>query len=149
MRFVIQRVTSASVVVDGKTVGAIADGFLVLVGIGQGDTEAMADKLVKKTAGLRIFSDADDKINLALSDVGGNLLVISQFTLYADCRKGYRPGFTRAASPEYANELYKYILTKFRETFPDVQAGIFGTDMKVSLVNDGPFTVILDSDEIC
>ncbi len=149
MRFVIQRVKEANVVVEGKTIGAIEKGFLVLVGINNDDTKEIADKMVKKLIGLRIFEDENGKTNLALSDVNGSLLVISQFTLYADCRKGNRPSFTDAGSPDMANTLYEYILNKCREQIFDVQKGEFGADMKVSLVNDGPFTVILDSDLIC
>ena len=129
MKFVIQRVTGASVTVDNEIIGKIGKGFLVLIGISQTDTKEIADKLIRKMTGLRIFDDENGKTNLAPADVGGSLLLISQFTLYADCRKGYRPSFTRAGSP-------------------DVQTGRFGADMKVELLNDGPFTVILDSNEL-
>ena len=149
MRFVIQRVTSASCTVDGQVTGKIGNGFLVLVGIADSDTWQIADKMVKKLIGLRIFGDSDGKTNLALKDVDGELLVISQFTLYADCRKGNRPSFIRAGKPEFANEMYEYILTACKKDIPVVERGIFGADMKIELLNDGPFTVILDSDEIC
>ena len=148
MKFVVQRVKEANVVVDGKIIGEIEKGFLVLVGISNTDNEDIADKMVKKLIGLRIFSDENDKINLSLNDVSGGLLMISQFTLYADCRKGNRPSFTDAGSPDMANELYEYILDKCREQVSNVQKGEFGAAMKVSLVNDGPFTIVLDSDVI-
>ncbi|MBR4706593.1 MAG: D-tyrosyl-tRNA(Tyr) deacylase [Pseudobutyrivibrio sp.] len=148
MKFVVQRVKEASVAVDGKTIGQIGQGFLVLIGVADGDTKEMADKLVKKLLGLRIFDDENDKINLSLSDVGGELLLISQFTLCANCKKGYRPSFTDAAAPDVANEMYEYIVEKCREQF-HVETGEFGADMKVSLLNDGPFTIILDSAELC
>jgi D-tyrosyl-tRNA(Tyr) deacylase len=149
MRFVIQRVTESSVTVDEKVIGKIGKGFMVLIGIADGDTREMADKLVSKMVKLRIFDDADGKTNLSLADVGGSLLLISQFTLYADCRKGNRPGFTNAGAPDFANEMYEYIIEKAEESVPVVEKGEFGALMYVSLVNDGPFTVILDSDEIC
>ena len=148
MRFVIQRVSEASVTVDGQIVGQIGKGFMVLVGVAQTDTEAIADKLVKKMVGLRIFEDEQGKTNLSLADVGGALLMVSQFTLYADCRRGNRPGFSYAGKPEQANALYEYVLKKAKESVPVVERGIFGADMKVALVNDGPFTIILDSDQM-
>ncbi len=148
MKFVIQRVKEANVVVSGETIGAIDKGFLVLVGINNTDTEEIADKMVKKLIGLRIFEDENGKTNLALNDVNGSLLVISQFTLYADCRKGNRPSFTDAGAPDMANKLYEYILAKCSEQVANVQKGEFGADMKVSLINDGPFTIVLDSDVI-
>ncbi len=148
MKFVIQRVKEAKVEVDGKVTGEIGTGFLVLIGIADGDTRAEADRLVKKMIGLRIFADGDGKMNLSSADVCGAFLLVSQFTLYADCRKGNRPSFTRAAKPQQANDLYEYIIEKCRESGRQVECGIFGADMKVSLVNDGPFTVILDSEEI-
>lgn len=148
MRFVIQRVQWAEVSVDSRTVGKIDNGFLVLVGICDSDTETIADKMVKKLIGLRIFEDENGKTNLDLKSVGGNLLIISQFTLYADCRKGNRPSFIRAGSPQMANCLYEYIICECKKMFPDTQHGEFGADMKVSLLNDGPFTIVLDSDEI-
>ncbi len=148
MRFVIQRVTDAKVDINGRTVGSINKGFTVLIGISNTDTEEIADKMVKKLIGLRIFEDENGKTNLDISSVGGSLLLISQFTLYADCSHGNRPGFTDAGAPDMADKLYEYIISKCRESVPDVQTGEFGADMKVSLVNDGPFTIILDSDEI-
>ena len=149
MRFVIQRVKQASVEVEQEVIGQIEEGFLVLIGVGQQDTKAIADKMIKKMLGLRIFSDENDKINRSLKDVGGNLLLISQFTLYADCKKGNRPSFVKAGTPDMANEWYEYIISEVKKEFPDVQTGLFGADMKVSLLNDGPFTILLDSDEIC
>ena len=149
MKFVIQRVQSASVTVDQNIVGQIGRGFLVLIGISESDNTAIADKMIDKLIKLRIFEDQNGKTNLDIAAVDGSLLLISQFTLYADCRKGNRPSFTGAAGPEHANELYQYILQKCAERVPNVQHGIFGADMKVSLLNDGPFTVILDSVEIC
>lgn len=149
MRFVIQRVKQASVEVEQEVIGQIEEGFLVLIGVGQQDTKEIADKMVKKMLGLRIFSDENDKINRSLKDVGGNLLLISQFTLYADCKKGNRPSFVKAGTPDMANEWYEYIISEVKKEFPDVQTGSFGADMKVSLLNDGPFTILLDSDEIC
>ncbi|MCR5835072.1 MAG: D-tyrosyl-tRNA(Tyr) deacylase [Lachnospiraceae bacterium] len=148
MRFVVQRVLNAEVKVEGKVCGAIDKGFLVLIGICQTDTREIADKMVRKLIGLRIFEDENGKTNLDLNSVNGELLLISQFTLYADCRKGNRPSFTRAEKPDAANELYEYIVKQCKEHILRVEQGIFGADMKVSLLNDGPFTVILDSDEI-
>ncbi len=148
MRFVIQRVQKAAVTVDGREIGAIDKGFLVLVGVEDSDTEAVADKMVRKMIGLRIFEDEQGLTNKNLALVGGSLLVVSQFTLYADCRKGNRPSFIRAGKPEHAEKLYEYILSKCAESVPIVRHGEFGADMKVSLVNDGPFTIVLDSDEI-
>lgn len=148
MKFVIQRVTEASVSVEGEVIGKIGKGFLVLIGVGQEDTKEIADKLVKKLVGLRIFEDENGKTNLALKDVDGELLLISQFTLYANCKKGYRPSFTEASAPDKANELYEYIIEECKKVIPSVQKGQFGADMKVSLVNDGPFTVILDSEQL-
>ncbi len=148
MRFVIQRVQQASVTVDGRAVGAIGKGFLVLIGVARSDTRETADKMVKKMCGLRIFEDENGKTNLSLADVGGELLLISQFTLYADCRRGNRPGFSDAGAPDMASDLYEYIIAKAQETVPRVERGVFGADMKVSLVNDGPFTVLLDSDDL-
>ena len=148
MKFVIQRVTSASVEVDGKTVGSIEKGFMVLIGVCADDTREIADKMIKKLIGLRIFEDAQGKTNLSLSDVGGSLLLRSQFTLYADCRKGNRPSFIHAGGPDMANELYEYVISRCREEVPVVEQGIFGADMKVALTNDGPFTIVLDSAEL-
>lgn len=149
MKFVIQRVTHASCTVDEKLTGEIGKGFLVLIGVSNTDTTQIADKMVKKLLGLRIFEDAQGKTNLSLQDVGGGLLLISQFTLYADCRKGNRPSFINAGKPELANELYEYIIALCKEQIPDTACGIFGADMKISLLNDGPFTIVLDSEEIC
>ena len=149
MRFVIQRVKQASVEVEQEVIGQIEEGFLVLIGVGQQDTKEIADKMIKKMLGLRIFSDENDKINRSLKDVGGNLLLISQFTLYADCKKGNRPSFVKAGTPDMANEWYEYIISEVKKEFPDVQTGSFGADMKVSLLNDGPFTIVLDSEQIC
>ena len=148
MKFVIQVVTEANVKVDGKTVGEIGKGFLVLVGVGQDDTKEVADKMIKKLIGMRIFSDENGKTNLALKDVEGELLLISQFTLYADCKKGNRPNFLNAGKPEMANELYEYIISECRKQVPVVEKGVFGAEMMVSLTNDGPFTIILDSRDL-
>lgn len=148
MKFVIQRVTSADVKVDGKTLGEIEKGFMVLIGVSDSDTKDIADKMVKKLVGLRIFEDEQGKTNLSLADVGGSLLLISQFTLYANCKKGYRPSFIEAGKPDMASDMYEYIIEKCKETVPNVQRGKFGADMKVSLVNDGPFTIVLDSEVI-
>ena len=144
MKFVIQRVSHASVTVDGTVIGKIGKGFLVLIGVGREDTKAEADRLVKKMLGLRIFSDENGKINLSLKDVEGELLLVSQFTLYADCSHGNRPGFTNAGDPKVAEELYEYIIESCKSQVPQVQQGSFGADMKVELVNDGPFTIILE-----
>lgn len=143
MRTIIQRVTSASVDVDGKTVGRIGTGFLILVGFTDGDTEADCIRIAKKIGGLRIFSDENDKINLSLADVGGEILCISQFTLYADCTHGYRPSFIKAARPETAQPLYDFFCVEL-EKHAHTERGIFGADMKVSLLNDGPFTVMIE-----
>ena len=144
MKFVIQRVNHAQVKIDGKTVGSIGKGFLVLIGIGKSDTREIADKYLKKMLGLRIFEDENGKTNLSLADVQGELLMVSQFTLYANCKKGNRPSFIDAGAPYQANELYEYLIQEAAKTVPVVQHGVFGADMKVSLENDGPFTVILD-----
>ena len=149
MRFVIQRVTEASVKVEEKTVGEIEKGFLVFIGACETDTKEIADKMVKKLLGMRIFEDENGKTNLSLADVGGSLLLVSQFTLYADYRKGNRPSFIKAGSPEHAEKMYEYIIESCQKECPRVETGIFGADMKISLLNDGPFTIILDSDEIC
>lgn len=148
MRFVIQRVTQSSVSIDGTVIGKIGKGLLVLIGVAEEDTEETADKLVRKLTGLRVFEDENGKTNLSLADVKGELLLISQFTLYANCKKGNRPSFTEAGSPQKANALYEYIIAKCRENVPIVETGSFGAEMKVSLVNDGPFTIILDSDTL-
>ncbi len=146
MRFVIQRVTKAEVKIDGKTAGAIGKGFVVLIGVSDSDTKAVADKMVKKMIGLRIFEDEQGKTNLPLDSVEGELLLISQFTLYADCKKGNRPSFIRAGRPDMAEEMYEYIIARCKESVAVVERGRFGADMKVSLTNDGPFTIVLDSD---
>ena len=150
MRFVIQRVQHAEVKVDGEVTGSIGKGFLVLIGVAETDTREIADnKMIKKLLGLRIFEDAQGKTNLDLHAVNGELLLVSQFTLYADCKKGNRPSFINAGKPDMANELYEYIISKCHEDIPKVEKAIFGADMKVSLLNDGPFTILLDSAEIC
>ncbi len=149
MKLVIQRVKQASVTIDGVVTGEIDKGMLVLIGVADGDTKEMADKMIKKLLGLRIFEDVKGKTNLSLRDVDGSLLLVSQFTLYADCKKGNRPSFIRAGKPDAANEMYTYIIEKCKEEVANVQTGVFGADMKVALLNDGPFTIILDSDEIC
>lgn len=148
MRFIIQRVKKSTVEVDNKIVGKIDKGFLVLIGITHEDTKEIADIMIKKLLNMRVFNDENDKMNLALKEVNGELLLVSQFTLYADCKKGNRPGFTNAAKPEYANELYEYIIEKCKENGYSVQTGIFGADMKVELLNDGPVTIVLDSKEL-
>ncbi|MGN0379784.1 MAG: D-aminoacyl-tRNA deacylase [Butyrivibrio sp.] len=148
MKFVIQRVRHAEVAVDGECIGKIGHGLLVLIGISDSDTAQIADKMVRKLIGLRIFDDENGKTNLDLKSVNGELLLISQFTLYADCRKGNRPSFIKAGKPDMANELYEYIIGECRREIPVVEHGRFGADMKVSLLNDGPFTIVLDSDEI-
>lgn len=148
MKFVVQRVAHASVTVDDTVCGKINKGFMVLIGVGKDDDETIADKMVSKLIHMRIFEDENGKTNLALKDVGGELLLISQFTLYANCKKGNRPSFTDAGSPDTANALYEYIISKCREEIEVVEKGIFGAEMKVELLNDGPFTVLLDSDEI-
>ncbi len=144
MKFVIQKVSSASVEVEGKCVGKIGKGFLVLVGISREDTRETADQYIKKMVNLRIFADSEGKTNLSLADVNGEILLVSQFTLYANCRKGNRPSFVDAGDPQMAEELYEYMIRKLRETVPVVQTGVFGAMMKVSLVNEGPFTILLD-----
>ena len=148
MKFVIQRVSEASVSTDKNIIGKINKGFLVLIGISNEDSREIADKMIKKLIGMRIFDDENGKTNLALSDVNGELLLISQFTLYADCKKGNRPSFINAGSPDMANELYEYIIAECKKQIPVVEKGEFGADMKVSLINDGPFTIVLDSREI-
>lgn len=148
MKFVIQRVTESSVTVDGQVIGQIGKGFTVLIGVGQQDTKEIADKMIKKLIGLRIFEDENGKTNLSLADVGGQLLLISQFTLYANCKRGNRPSFIESGAPDMAEELYEYIIAKCKESIETVERGIFGADMKVQLVNDGPFTIVLNSDEL-
>lgn len=148
MKFVIQRVTQAQVAVAGQVIGSIDRGFVVLCGICNEDTDQIADKMLQKMLNLRIFADENGKTNLSLKDVNGELLIISQFTLYADCRKGNRPSFLRSGSAEHAQRLYEYLLKSCQEKGYPVKSGEFGADMKVSLVNDGPFTIVLDSEEI-
>lgn len=148
MRVVIQRVKYASVTIDGEVRGKIDQGFMCLVGITHTDTKAEVEKVADKLAGLRIFSDENDKMNLALADVGGKILSISQFTLYANCRRGKRPGFENAAKPDLASPLYDYFNEYLRSKGLVVETGIFGADMKVELLNDGPVTIILESDEL-
>ncbi|MBQ8514869.1 MAG: D-tyrosyl-tRNA(Tyr) deacylase [Ruminococcus sp.] len=148
MRMVIQRVQHAKVTVDGAITGQIGQGFLVLLGVGMEDTKEIAEKMADKMIRMRIFADENDKTNLSLQDVGGQLLVVSQFTLYADCRKGNRPSFIHAGKPDQANALYEYFMEYCRRTIPVVEGGVFGADMKVELCNDGPFTIVLDSAEI-
>jgi D-aminoacyl-tRNA deacylase len=148
MKFVIQRVKHAQAAVDGEIIGKIGQGFLVLIGISNEDTKEIADKMIKKLIGMRIFSDKNDKINLSLESVKGELLLISQFTLYADCKKGNRPSFINAGAPDMANALYEYIIEESKKQVPIVETGSFGADMKVELLNDGPFTIILDSKEL-
>lgn len=148
MRFVIQRVKEASVQVEQEVIGEIKKGYLVLIGVSDSDTEQVADRMIKKMIGLRIFEDENGKTNLSLADVGGGLLLVSQFTLYANCKKGNRPSFIEAGSPDKANELYEYVIRECKKTVPEVQTGSFGAEMEVSLVNDGPFTILLDSEKL-
>ena len=148
MRFVVQRVTHASVTVDSQVIGKIGNGFMVLIGVADTDTREIADKMVKKLLGLRIFEDQNGKTNLDIHTVEGELLLISQFTLYANCRHGNRPSFIEAGKPDMANEMYEYIIAKCKEQVPVVEKGEFGADMKLELLNDGPFTILLDSDQL-
>ena len=148
MKIVLQRVNSASVEVDGKICGEIQKGYLIFLGVGHDDTEQDCERLAEKIIKLRIFSDENGKINLSLADVGGHLLIVSQFTLYADCRRGNRPSFTDAGDPATANELYEYIISEVKKEIERTECGIFGADMKVSLVNNGPFTIFLDSADL-
>ena len=144
MRLVIQRVLHAEVQVDGNTIGKIGKGLLVFVGAGQDDTKEIADKYLRKLLGLRIFEDENGKTNLSLKDVNGALLIVSQFTLYANCKKGNRPSFIEAGEPHMAEAVYEYMIDEAKKSVPVVEHGEFGADMKVSLLNDGPFTIILD-----
>ena len=144
MRFVIQRVTEATCEVDQKITGQITNGFCVLIGIAETDTKNIADKMIRKLLGMRIFGDENGKTNLSLHDIEGSLLLISQFTLYADCRKGNRPSFINAGAPDMAEALYEYMIEACRKEIPVVETGIFGADMQVELLNDGPFTIVLD-----
>lgn len=145
MRAVLQRVSRAQVTVEGRTTGSIDRGFLVLLGVGKGDTEADADYLAEKTAGLRVFPDAAGKMNRSLADIGGGVLVVSQFTLYGDCRKGRRPSFDQAAPPDLARALYDHYIEAIRSRGIPVQTGVFQAMMQVELVNDGPVTLLLES----
>ena len=147
MKIVVQRVKNAKVDVEGKTVGKIDTGFLVLLGVTHEDTEEQADYLAKKLCNLRVFTDENDKMNLSLKDVNGKLLIVSQFTLYADCTGGNRPSFTNAAKPDKAEKLYEYFCNQCKEKYNiEVEKGIFGADMKVELLNDGPVTIIIEKD---
>lgn len=148
MRAVVQRVTQASVTVDGELLGRIGKGLLILLGVADGDTRDLTEKMADKICRLRIFEDENGKTSLSLADVGGELLVISQFTLYADCRKGNRPSFVKAGAPQMAEKLYEHFLVRCREQADVVEKGQFGADMKVELLNDGPFTLMLDSEEL-
>ena len=148
MKFVIQRVKHASVTVEGEVLGKIEKGFMVLIGVCESDDEAIADKMVKKLIGLRIFEDENGKTNLDLHSVDGQLLLISQFTLYANCKKGNRPSFVEAAKPDKANTLYEYIISECKKQVEVVERGEFGADMKIELLNDGPFTIVLDSNDL-
>lgn len=148
MRFIIQNVLEASVRVDGNVTGSIDEGLLVFVGVGQGDDKAIADKMIRKLLAMRIFKDENGKTNLSVKDIGGGVLLVSQFTLYAECRRGNRPSFTDAGDPAAANELYEYIISEVKKEIERTECGIFGADMKVSLVNNGPFTIFLDSADL-
>ena len=146
MRCLVQRVLSASVGVTGETIGSIERGYLVLLGVKNTDTEAVADKMLKKILDARLFEDENGKTNLSIRDISGSLLIVSQFTLYADTKKGNRPSFIQAGDPAHANALYEYFLAKAEEAGIPTAHGEFGADMKVSLINDGPFTIMYDSD---
>lgn len=148
MKVVLQRVTKATVRVDGEVIGAIGKGFLILLGVSDEDNEETAEKMADKICKLRIFEDENGKTNLSLQDVGGGLLVVSQFTLYADCRKGNRPSFIHAGAPDAANRLYEYFMERCRIHVETVEHGEFGADMKIELENDGPFTLMLESGEL-
>ena len=148
MRIVIQRVTKANVTIDAKLYGSIGKGYLLLIGISNEDTKEIADKMLEKVSKLRIFEDENGKTNLSIAEVAGEVLAVSQFTLYADCKKGNRPSFIGAGKPDMAEALYLYMLRRAKELFGKVECGVFGADMKVSLVNDGPFTIVLDSRDI-
>lgn len=148
MRFVIQRVKKASCEVEQQITGSINQGYCVLIGIADNDNKAIADKMIQKLIHMRLFADEEGKTNLSLEDIHGSLLLISQFTLYANCRKGNRPSFIGAGKPEFADEMYQYIIDTCKKFIPDVQTGIFGADMQIALINDGPFTIVLDSDDL-
>lgn len=144
MKFVVQRVESASVEVNKETISEIKKGYLVLIGITHSDTKEIADYMIKKLINLRVFEDENGKLNLSLNDINGELLLVSQFTLYGDCSRGNRPSFIEAANPKYANELYEYIINECKQKVQTVKTGVFGADMKVNLVNDGPVTIIIE-----
>ena len=148
MKMILQRVLNAKVTIDGETKGEIGKGYLILLGVSNSDNKEIADKMIEKVSRLRIFEDSNGKTNLSIDQIGGEILIVSQFTLYADCRKGNRPSFINAGNPELAKELYEYMVEKSKELFNNVQCGVFGADMKVALTNDGPFTLVIDSDEI-
>jgi len=148
VKAVVQRVSRASVTVEGKTVGEIGKGFLILFGVFDNDTKEMAVKFADKISKMRIFEDENGKTNLSLSDVGGSVLAVSQFTLCADIRKGNRPGFSNAGAPDFANEMYEYFVSLLRERGIHTEKGVFGASMKVELLNEGPFTILMDSDEL-
>lgn len=148
LKIVLQRVLEAEVKIDGKTCGKIGKGYLLLLGVSNNDSVEIADKMIEKVSRLRIFEDENGKTNLSIDQVGGEVLVVSQFTLYADCKKGNRPSFTNAGSPDLAEKIYEHVLKRCRELFKNTESGSFGADMKVSLINDGPFTLVLDSKEI-
>ncbi len=148
MRAIIQRVSEASVTIAGKEKARIGQGYLILLGVGQGDSRSEAEKLWRKISALRIFEDENGKTNLSLSQVGGNVLIVSQFTLWANCKKGNRPSFIEAADPKLGNELYEYFLELASIEYPEYGCGQFGADMQVSLINDGPFTLVLDTDSL-
>ena len=149
MRIVLQRVLEAKVEVDSVVTGQINKGYLLFIGIANDDNKQIADKMIEKIAKLRIFEDSNGKTNLSIDQLDGEVLLVSQFTLYADCKKGNRPSFLNAGNPDLAKKLYEYIIEKCSVIFKNTQCGVFGANMKVSLVNDGPFTLVLDSKEIC
>ena len=149
MKILVQRVKEAAVTIDGSIVGEIGKGVLIFLGVSQSDTKEVADKMIRKLVGMRIFEDQEGKTNLDLKSVNGSMLIVSQFTLYADCKKGNRPSFTNAALPDPARQIYDYTIAECKKLVENVQTGSFGADMEVSLINDGPFTIMLDSEEIC
>ena len=149
MRLIIQRVQRAQCIINNEVYSSIGKGYVTLLGVGEDDNKDIADKMVKKLINLRIFEDDNGKTNLSIDKVGGEIMLISQFTLYANCKKGNRPSFTEAGNPDLANELYEYVIDKIKSENINVACGEFGADMKISLMNDGPFTIYLDSDDIC